>query len=64
MDLDLDLSDKMDLDFWDCLERNKTPSYNRKNMVDQMRKHSAVTAVCPLYDKTYKDKREKRHLIE
>ena len=30
---DLDPSYKMDLDFWDCFGRGKTPSYNRRNTV-------------------------------
>ena len=30
---DLDLSNKMDLDFWDCFGWGKTPSYNRRNTV-------------------------------
>ena len=30
---DLDLSYKMDLDFWDCFGRKKTPSYKRRNTV-------------------------------
>ena len=30
---DLDLSYKMDLDFWDCFGREKTPSYKQRNTV-------------------------------
>ena len=32
----LDLSYKMDLDFWDCFGREKTLSYNQNNMVDKL----------------------------
>ena len=33
---DLDLSYKMDLDFWDCFGRRKKPSYKRRNAVGGM----------------------------
>ena len=32
---DLDPSYKMDLDFWDCFGRKKTPSYKRRNTVTE-----------------------------